>query len=170
VEIALAANADLASLVNAQAPPLNPATANTRTNPEHDWFVALQVVRTTASEAHDKAEQRGPEVQAILDATRTAMSRLLAGVDPKAVAASMASEIAKPIAPLQSQQLQAMAAQLSAPAIAPAGGGAPVSPFGAGPAAPPLTMPSMPPAPGAPPNGGATAGGPPPVSPGVALG
>jgi hypothetical protein len=169
LEIALAANADLASLVNAQAAPPNPSTANTRTNPDHDWYVALQVVRTTASEAHDKAEQRGPEVQAILDATRTAMSRLLAGVDPKAVAASMAAEISKTIAPVQSQQLQAMAAQLSAPAIAPAGGGAPVSPFG-GAAAPPLSMPQMPPVPGAPPSGGATAGGQPPVSPAVAAG
>ncbi len=163
-------NASLASLVNQQAPPSNSATAATRTNPEHDWYVALQCVRRTAEEAGEKAEQRGPETQAILAAVRTACSRLLAGVDPKIVAASMASTTLEPISPQLATQCQQLAASLSAPPIAPGAGGAPGSPFGA-PGAPPLHLPQMPVTPvGAPMGGGATAGGPPPVSPAVATG
>lgn len=161
----------LGTLVNQQAPPPNPQTPATRTNPEHEWFTALQCVRATTEEARDKGDQQPPEVHAILDGIRIACSRLLAGVDPKAVAASMASMVALPIAPMQSAQLQQLAATLTAPPIAPGGGGAPGSPFGAAhPGAPALSMPHMP----VPPVGGlagagATAGPAPagPVSPPV---
>lgn len=123
--------ASLGSIVNTQAPPSNPNTPNQRTNPEHEWYVALQAVRMTATEALDKADQYGPEIVAILNAVKSTCSYLTTpAADAKVAALSLAAMALETIAPQLAAQAKQLATQLSAPTIAPAGGGAP-SPFGA---------------------------------------
>ncbi|MDE2102029.1 MAG: hypothetical protein KGL39_32585 [Patescibacteria group bacterium] len=152
----------LASLVNQQAPPPNPQTPAQRTNPEHEWYVALQGIRYTVEDAQKHAEEYGDDVKAMLDAMRSACSAMLVpGAEPKAVAASMASIAVQHVAPSLAAQLRSLATNLSAPAMAPAG-------VGVTPGMPPMSnMPSAPPGmPGSPAGpGGATAGAPAPVSP-----
>jgi hypothetical protein len=151
--------AALSSLLKAQAAPSNPQTPPTRLNPEHEWYVALQCIRRTVEDAQDKASERGPDIEGLLDAMRTACSQLLAGVDAKAVALNIASMAVQNANPQIAAQLKVAAQQMSAPAMAPAGGGAPLGlgPMGASPMGSPL---------GAGPMGGATAG-PPPAMPGA---
>jgi hypothetical protein len=152
--------------MKAQAPPPNSSTPAQRTNPEHEWYVALQCIRRTVEEAQEKASDHGDVTEATLDAMRIACSQSLAGVDPKAVALYMAKLLVTAAAPqligpveMALQQTQ----QMSAPPNAPGGGGAPILGMGPMGASPGMPAPAGPP-------GGATAGGIPPVAPAVVAG
>lgn len=151
--------------MKAEAPPPNPGTPPTRANPEHEWYVFLQCIRRTVEDAQEKASERGPEIEGLLDAMRTGCSQLLAGVEAKAVALNVAAIALTPVNPQLAAQAKVAAAQMSTPTMAPVGGGAPlgIGPMGASPGAPPI---------GGLQPGGATAGPglPGPVAPPVAGG
>ncbi len=120
-------------------------------------------------QTQEKAEERGPEINALLDAFRISMTQILSNLDPKIVCLQTSAMMLATVAPQIAAQCKALSAQMSAPPPAPGGGGAPgmAPPLGMGPmgASP---MPPMPPGVGG--MGGATAGlgaSPAPVTPPV---
>lgn len=144
----------LAAAVRGQAPPTNPQTPAQRTDPKHDWLIALQRVRVTLRDIVDQhLDNQDPATQSTILAMHGAIDKLLAGIDAKTIAVLAAASLVKSFDPQTASMLEMRAMQMSqppmvpgAPAITPPGG---MSAPTAGPqATPPPGAPQAPVSPG----------------------
>lgn len=135
---------------------MSDATPGIRSNPEHDWYVALQRVRMTAKDALMKAAEQDPATKSFLSETRALCDKLLTGANPKASIASSLAGMVRDWAPQAAQQLDTQAVMLTSPQAS-----APPSVPGGLPGAPLHGAPSPGPGPFAgPPSAGAPSGAP----------
>lgn len=143
--------AQLRAALSRVGPPQNPKTPAQRTDPQHEWLIALQRVRATVADIiRDHLDDKPQPVQDLILAMNAAMEKTLAGIDPNTVSLLAGASIVKSIAPQVSSQLEMQAAQGSRPPMVPGMPSISTPPTGLG-VGPGVQAP--------------TAGGPPPVSP-----
>lgn len=106
----------LAAQLQSAAPPQTPMSERTpdvRRNPEHEWYVSLQRIRTTAVQALTKSDEQEPAVKDFLAAVRGICDKLLTGANPRASIASGLARAIESWQPQLAQQLDVTAVMLT---------------------------------------------------------
>jgi hypothetical protein len=109
----------LAATLARTGPPANPKTLTQRTNPQYRWLGKLHSIRKAIDECIEESlDERSPDEQTLVTATRHAVDRLLKGVSGSEAALTLAAESTEAFAPAIAQAARAQLEQMTRPPMA----------------------------------------------------